>query len=243
MGPVTLLAISHTLAEGHSLKEWFNPVYLLTESSLKHAVLPAILVIVFIETGLLFPLLPGDSLLFTGGMLAAHTPAPVPVWVLVPAVAVTAVAGDQCAYWIGRSIGPALFNKPDSRLFKQKYVAEAHAFFEKYGSKTIILGRFVPVVRTFMPVLAGVSKMDYKTFLTFDIIGGVAWGGGVTVLGYFLGNISVIANHIESIFLLIVFISILPALISAVQKLRRHEPVLEVPEQEPVASVNEYYTH
>jgi len=201
-------------------------MHLLTDTWLKDAVLPAILVMVFIETGLLFPILPGDSLLFTGGLLAVHPSHPVSIWVLVPAVAITAVAGDQCAYWIGRAIGPALFQRQDGRFFKQRYVTETHAFFEKYGPKTIILGRFVPIVRTFMPVLAGVSKMDYRKFLAFDIVGGVAWGGGVTILGALLGNVSFIRNHIESIFILIVIVSILPGIISVVKKLRNHEPVL-----------------
>ncbi|MFI5781054.1 DedA family protein [Nocardia sp. NPDC051570] len=207
-----------------------DPVYLLTQTSLSNAVLPAILGIVFIETGLLFPILPGDSLLFTGGMLAAQTPHPASIGVLVPAVALTAVAGDQCAYWIGRAIGPALFHKQDGRFFKQRYVTETHAFFEKYGPKTIVLGRFVPIVRTFMPVLAGVSKMDYRKFLMFDIVGGVLWGGGVTVLGYFLGNVGVVRDHIEAIFLFIVFLSILPGIISIAKKLRNHEPVLDIDE-------------
>ncbi|MBF6329060.1 DedA family protein [Nocardia transvalensis] len=215
-------------------------MHLLTETWLKNAVLPAILVIVFIETGLLFPILPGDSLLFTGGMLAAYHNPPVTIWVLVPAVTLTAIAGDQCAYWIGRAIGPALFHKEDSRFFKQRYVTETHAFFEKYGPKTIILGRFVPIVRTFMPVLAGVSKMDYRKYVTFDIIGGVLWGGGVTILGYFLGNVAFIRDHVEAIFLLIVFVSILPGIISIAKKIRNHEPVLDVepqtPQQTPVAT-------
>lgn len=221
-----MLAISDVLASSSGIKGLLDPMHLLTETWLKDAVLPAILVMVFIETGLLFPILPGDSLLFTGGLLAAHPSHPVSIWVLLPAVAITAIAGDQCAYWIGRAIGPALFHKEDGRFFKQRYVTETHAFFEKYGPKTIILGRFVPIVRTFMPVLAGVSKMDYRTFLTFDIVGGVAWGGGVTILGYYLGNISFIRNHIESIFLLIVLVSILPGIISVAKKLRNHEPVL-----------------
>ncbi|WP_345494650.1 DedA family protein [Nocardia callitridis] len=194
-------------------------MHLLTDTWLKNAVLPAILVMVFIETGLLFPILPGDSLLFTGGLLAAHPAPPVSIWVLVPAVAVTAFAGDQCAYWIGRSIGPALFNKEDTRLFKKRYVTETHEFFEKHGPKTIILARFVPIVRTFMPVLAGVSKMDYRKYVSFDIVGAILWGGGVTVLGYFLGNIAFIRDHIEAIFLLIVLISILPGIFAIGRKL------------------------
>ena len=196
------------------MPKWFDPMYLLTDNGpFASAVLPAILVIVFIETGLLFPLLPGDSLLFTGGLLSAVENPPVSVWVLVPAAALTAFAGDQCAYWIGRKIGPALFQKEDSRFFKKHYVTESHAFFEKYGPKTIILARFVPIVRTFTPVLAGVSQMSYRKFVTFDIVGAILWGGGVCVLGYFLGNVSFIRDHVEAIFLLIVLISVLPAII------------------------------
>jgi len=202
------------------LPQWLDPVYLLTDNGpFANVVLPAILVIVFIETGLLFPLLPGDSLLFTGGLLAAQPAPPVSIWVLVPAVAITAIAGDQCAYWIGRKLGPALFQKQDSRFFKQKYITESHAFFEKYGPMTIILARFVPIARTFTPVLAGVSKMTYRKFLGFDIVGGILWGGGVTILGYFLGNVDFIKNNIEAIFLLIVFISILPGIIEVAKRL------------------------
>ncbi|MFB7876789.1 MULTISPECIES: DedA family protein [unclassified Nocardia] len=216
-------------------------MYLLQETWLKNAVLPAILAIVFIETGLLFPLLPGDSLLFTGGMLAAQENAPMSVWVLVPAVIVTAFLGDQCAYWIGRKIGPAIFRKEDSRFFKKQYITETHEFFEKHGPKTIILARFVPIVRTFMPVLAGVSKMDYRKYVAFDIVGAVLWGGGVTVLGYFLGNVGFIRDHIEAIFLLIVFVSILPAIITVGKKVleRRNAPAEPVQAGELAASANE----
>ena len=134
---------------------------------------------------------------------------------LAPAVALTAVLGDQCAYFIGRRIGPALFDKEDSRFFKKSYVTQSHAFFEKYGPNTIILARFVPIVRTFTPVLAGVPYMRYPVFLGFDIIGGVAWGGGLTLLGYFLGSrVPFVNEHLEVVILLIVFLSILPGVIS-----------------------------
>jgi len=190
-----------------------DPMYWLGEGGMfASAVLPGILIIVFIETGLLFPLLPGDSLLFTGGLLAAQPQPPVSIWVLLIAVPVVAVLGDQCAYFIGRRIGPALFDKEDSRLFKKRYVSESHAFFERHGPKTIILARFVPIVRTFTPVLAGVSNMRYPVFLGFDIIGGVLWGAGVTLLGYFLGNVPFVKSHIELMILLIVFLSVLPGL-------------------------------
>ena len=198
-----------------ALPSIMDPMYWLGDGGLfASAVLPGILVIVFIETGLLFPLLPGDSLLFTGGLLAAAPHPPVNIWVLVISVSAVAVLGDQCAYFIGRRIGPALFDKEDSRFFKKHYVTESHAFFEKHGPKTIIMARFVPIVRTFTPVLAGVSTMRYPLFLGFDIIGGVAWGAGVTLLGYFLGNVPFVKNNLELMILLIVFLSILPGLIT-----------------------------
>ena len=198
-----------------ALPSIMDPMYWLGDGGLfASAVLPGILVIVFIETGLLFPLLPGDSLLFTGGLLAAAPNPPVNIWVLVICVSAVAILGDQCAYFIGRRIGPALFDKEDSRFFKKHYVTESHAFFEKHGPKTIIMARFVPIVRTFTPVLAGVSAMRYPVFLGFDIIGGISWGAGVTLLGYFLGNVPFVKNNLELMILLIVFLSILPGLIT-----------------------------
>jgi len=177
------------------------------------AVLPTILVIVFVETGLLFPLLPGESLLFTGGLLAAH--GTLNIWVLAPAVAVVAILGDQTGYFIGRRIGPALFKKEDSRFFKKHYVTESHAFFEKYGPMAIILARFMPFVRTFTPVVAGVSYMRYPVYLAFDIVGGAFWGGGVTVAGYFLGTVPFVHQNLEKIVLAILFVSMMPAMIAA----------------------------
>ncbi len=227
VGRVIALAASDAVTSNLALTQLLDPMHLLTETWLQHAVLPAILVIVFIETGLLFPLLPGDSLLFTGGLLAAQPDPPVSIWVLVPAVTFIAFAGDQSGYWIGRAIGPALFQKEDSRFFKKHYVTETHAFFEKHGPKTIILARFVPIVRTFMPVLAGVSTMNYRKFVAFDIVGAILWGGGVTVLGYFLGNVAFIRDHIEAIFLLIVFVSILPGIMAVAKKLLGRDSAAE----------------
>lgn len=235
-----LLAATESVTSNVALTQLLDPMYLLQETWLKNAVLPAILVIVFIETGLLFPILPGDSLLFTGGLLAAQNPPVMSIWVLLPAVMVVAFAGDQCAYWIGRAIGPALFRKEDTRFFKQSYVTQTHEFFEKHGPKTIILARFVPIVRTFMPVLAGVSKMDYRKYVTFDIVGAILWGGGITVLGYFLGNVEFIKNHIEAIFLLIVFVSILPGIISVGKKLLNRGTEAPAPQEATLtASTNE----
>jgi membrane-associated protein len=192
-----------------------DPMYWLGANGVfGHAVLPGILLIVFVETGLLFPLLPGESLLFTGGLLAASANPPVSIEVLAPSVAVVAILGDQCGYFIGRRIGPALFRKEDSRFFKQHHVTESHAFFEKYGPMAIIMARFMPFIRTFTPVVAGVSYMRYPVFLGFDIVGGVAWGAGATLLGYFLGNNQFVHANLEKIILAILFVSMIPAFIA-----------------------------
>lgn len=171
--------------------------------------------IVFAESGLFFGFfLPGDSLLFIAGFLSSdaggsHLPA-LPIVALVTVIA--AVLGDQVGYWFGAKVGPSLFDKPESRLFKPAHVQRAHGFLEKYGSRTIVLARFVPIVRTFAPIVAGVGKMRYRTFITYNVIGGIAWGAGVTSLGYFLGQREFIKNNIEVAIIAIVFISVLPVL-------------------------------
>jgi membrane-associated protein len=169
--------------------------------------------IVFAESGLLVGFfLPGDSLLFFGGFLASdagghHLPA-LP-WVALTC-AVAAIVGDQVGYMIGHQFGPNLFNRPKSRFFDPANVDKAHAFFEKHGSKTIVLARFVPIVRTFVPTVAGAAKMRYRTFITYNIIGGVLWGVGITSLGYGLGKIEFIKKNIEFAAIVIVGISVLP---------------------------------
>jgi membrane-associated protein len=146
-----------------------------------------LLAIIFAESGLLIGFfLPGDSLLFTAGLLTSRGTLSLPVIMIGASVA--AVLGDQVGYLIGRRAGPALFKRPDSRLFKQKNVERAHAYFEKNGPKTVILARFLPVIRTFTPVVAGVGEMEYRRFVTFNVIGGVLWGAGVTLLGRILGD-------------------------------------------------------
>ncbi|WP_343600837.1 VTT domain-containing protein [Mycobacterium sp.] len=218
-----------------AMPDLLDPMYWLgADGVFGHAVLPGILLIVFVETGLLFPLLPGESLLFTGGLLAASAHPPVSIEVLAVCVAVVAVLGDQTGYLIGRRIGPALFNKEDSRFFKKHYVTESHAFFEKYGPKAIILARFAPIVRTFVPVVAGVSYMRYPVFLGFDIVGGVAWGAGATLLGYFLGNNEFVHDNLQEIILAILFVSLLPALISAGRVYLSHRRAARSPEELPV---------
>ena len=165
-----------------------------------------ILAIVFIESGLLVGFfLPGDSLLFTAGLLSANGTLP-DIWILLLTIPIAAIAGDQVGYAIGRKFGPPLFNRPDSRFFRREYVDRSAEFFEKHGPKTVVLARFVPIVRTFVPVMAGTSKMHYRTFVTFNIAGGLLWGVGVTALGYFLGQVDFVKNNIEPILLLIVFL-------------------------------------
>lgn len=186
--------------------------------------------IVFAESGLFFGFfLPGDSLLFIAGFLSSdagggHLPA-LPVVALVTVAA--AILGDQVGYWFGAKVGPSLFDKPESRLFKPAHVQRAHGFLEKYGSRTIVLARFVPIVRTFAPIVAGVGKMRYRTFITYNIVGGVAWGAGVTSLGYFLGQREFIKNNIEVAIIAIVFISILPVLFEIWKHRREVAGVIE----------------
>lgn len=170
--------------------------------------------IVFMESGLMVGFfLPGDSLLFTAGLLSADGRYLPDIWVLLVTIPIAAIAGDQTGYWIGRRFGPPLFNRPDSRFFKREYVDQTAAFFEKHGPRAIILARFVPIVRAFVPVMAGTSHMHYRTFLTYDIIGGILWGAGVTALGYFLGQIEFVKSNIEFILIGVVLVSVLPVVI------------------------------
>ena len=155
------------------------------------AVLPGVMLIVFLETGLLFPFLPGDTLLFTAGLLAAQPNAPVDIWTLAPCAAAAAIVGGQVGYLIGRRLGPALFKKEDARFFKKHYLTSSHEFFERHGRKTIVIGHFIGVVRSFTPLIAGASGMRYPVFLAYDVIGAVGWGVGLVVVGYHLGGDSV----------------------------------------------------
>lgn len=190
-----------------------GPSWLEPEHLIKTFGTLGILAIVFIESGLLVGFfLPGDSLLFTAGLLSANGTLP-DIWILLLTIPIAAIAGDQVGYAIGRKFGPPLFNRPDSRFFRREYVDRSAEFFEKHGPKTVVLARFVPIVRTFVPVMAGTSKMHYRTFVTFNIAGGLLWGVGVTALGYFLGQVDFVKNNIEPILLLIVFLSVIPVFI------------------------------
>ncbi|ASR55520.1 VTT domain-containing protein [Cellulomonas sp. PSBB021] len=174
------------------------------------AALIGIVVVVFIETGLLFPFLPGDSLLFTAGALVAQQFLDFPLWLLCLLIFLAAFLGDQTAFLIGRKLGPRVFRRPDSRFFKQSYIDQTYAYFDKYGGRTIIVARFVPIVRTYAPVAAGVGKMSYRHFVSYNVIGALLWGVGVTMLGYALGNVSFVKDNIEVLLVVLVLISVLP---------------------------------
>jgi len=170
--------------------------------------------IIFAETGLLIGFfLPGDSLLFLAGFLSSkpkglpHLPS---IALVVAALAIAAFVGNQVGYMIGRRFGPAVFDRPDSRWFSQRNVARTHAFFERHGTKALVMARFVPIVRTFVPVMAGVGKMDARKFIFANAIGAVLWAGGITILGYYLGQVEVIKNNIELAAVAIVAVSLLP---------------------------------
>jgi membrane-associated protein len=198
-----------------------------------------VVAIIFAESGLFFGFfLPGDSLLFftgfltspaaldstTFGTFASHLPS---IWVVLPVLFVAAVVGDQVGYVFGNKVGGALFKRPDSRLFKQEYLTKAHDFFEKHGPKSIFLARFVPIVRTFTPIVAGVSDMHYSTFVRWNILGGFVWAVGVTTLGHFLGQVGFIRDNIEYAIIVLVLISISPMIIEVIRHRRARSKGLD----------------
>lgn len=219
-----------TLALG---PEWISPDYLIKTFSL-----PGILLIVFAESGL-FAFLPGDSLLFTAGLFVAEGNfISQPLWLVCTLIVAAAVLGDQVGYMIGKFFGPRLFSRPNSKLFKQENLDKAHEFMEKFGPKAIVLARFVPIVRTFAPIVAGAGRMKYRTFLTYNIIGGVAWGTGVTLAGYWLGQIDVIKKNVEAILVLIVLVSVVPIII---EYLRERGKKKRAAAQAPAAPAQQQY--
>ena len=186
---------------------WLDPEYLIQTFGLI-----GILCIVFAESGLLFGFfLPGDSLLFTTGLLVASNQfLHYPLCLVCMLIVLAAILGDQVGYMFGRKVGPALFKRPDSRIFKQENLEKAHEFFEKHGPKSLVLARFVPIVRTFTPIVAGISRMNYRLFVIYNVVGGVLWGAGVTLLGAALGQVEFVHRHIEMILVGIVLLSVLP---------------------------------
>lgn len=196
-----------------------------------------VLAVVFVESGLLVGfLLPGDSLLFTAGLLSSAGTLP-DLWILLVTIPLAAIAGDQVGYVIGRKAGPAVFRRPDSRFFREEYVERSAEFFERYGARTIVIARFVPIVRTLAPVMAGVARMDYRTFLVYNVVGGICWGVGVTALGYFLGQIQFVHDNIEPIILGIVALSFIPIAVELLRARRSRPAATEEAEAEAPVEV------
>jgi membrane-associated protein len=207
----------HTVA----LPEFIDPDHLINTFGLV-----GLLVIVFAECGLLIGFfLPGDTLLFSAGLLVATGVLDVSIWSLAVLLPAAAVLGNLVGYWIGYRAGPAVFNKPNSRLFRQEYVDRSHDFFEKYGARTIVVARFVPIVRTFATVMAGASRMRFRTYAIYSVVGGVVWATGVLLLGYFLGHIKFVQDTvrplIEPVIVAIVLLSLIPAAVELLRSRRR----------------------
>jgi membrane-associated protein len=218
--PLKKRAIIQTMIPGVDLLEF-----------IKMASIIGVAAIVFAESGLLIGFfLPGDSLLFATGFLISAGFLNINIFLAVLIIFVAAVLGDSVGYTFGRKLGPRLFRKADARIFKQKYIQQAQAFYEKHGGKTIIIARFVPVVRTFAPIVAGASKMNYRTFLTYNVIGGFVWAVGITFAGYLLGGVFERAGiEIDTILLpiiaLIIIASILPPAIHILKDKKNREAI------------------
>lgn len=220
---MTLLPAGTPLALGPS---WLNSEHLL--NMLGPYVLVGLCVIIFAECGLLVGFfLPGDSLLFTAGLFVAAGFIDTPIWLVCVLLTVCAVVGNVVGYGIGYKVGPVLFSRPDSKMLKREYVDKAHDFFERYGPRAIVLARFVPIVRTFITAIAGVGRMNPRKYLTYSLVGGVAWATGVTLLGFWLGRIPFVKDNIELMLIGIVLLSIVPIigeLVRARRQIRRAAP-------------------
>jgi len=176
--------------------------------------------IIFAETGLVFaPFLPGDSLLFVAGALCGLDA--LQLYLLMPLLMLAAFTGDNTNYWVGRLIGMRLFHRVQGRFLKREHLDKTHAFYEKHGGKTVIFARFMPIVRTFAPFVAGIGMMRYRLFMLYSALGSLAWIASITLAGYFFGNIPVVKNNLTLIILVVILISFLPALIEFVRRQMR----------------------
>jgi membrane-associated protein len=214
-------AASTRAASAYALgPDWLDPERIIVW--LGPFVLVGLCLIIFAECGLLVGFfLPGDSLLFTAGLFVATGVIRTPLWLVCTLLLICAVLGNLVGYWIGRAAGPAIFNRPNSRFFKQEHVERTRDFFDKYGNRAIVLARFVPIVRTFITVMAGVGRMDPRRYFTYSLIGGVAWAVGVTVLGYWLGGFEFVRTNLELMILAIVAVSLLPIVFELVRARRQ----------------------
>ena len=225
MDLLTTLAIVPLL-----LPEWLDPEFLLT--SLGNWALWGAAFIIFIECAI-FPVLPGDSLLFAVGMFIANDAEIIHfgdidktgvLWISILVLVTAAVLGNVVGYWVGKKVSPWLFTpRPGlmGKIFSMKHLAQTHAFFERYGSKALVMGRFVPFVRTFITMVAGAAGMSFRTFITWTGIGAVLWAAGVTLLGFFLGRIEFIKNNIDAVLVVIVLVSVIPMAVEAILARRR----------------------
>ncbi|WP_341395287.1 DedA family protein [Arthrobacter sp. G119Y2] len=208
------------------LPEWLDPQVFLADPALGPWVVLVVCGIVFAETGLLVGFfLPGDTLLFTAGLLVATGTVDVNVWLLGLLISLSAFTGDQLGYWIGRRAGPAVFSRPDSRFFRSENVDRAEVFFARHGGKAITLARFVGIVRTFTPVVAGVGKMRYSAYVVFDAAGALLWGMGLTLLGYVLGDrFPFIRDHLDLIIVGVVLLTVATISLTLLQQNKRAAP-------------------
>ncbi len=191
-----------------SLLSYLDPLVII-----KTLGLIGVIAIVFAESGLFFGFfLPGDSLLFTAGFLASQDL--ISIWWLLIFCFIAAVAGDNVGYYFGKKVGPSIFSREDSLFFHKKHIEKAHTFYERHGKKTILLARFIPIVRTFVPIIAGVAKMEYKSFMLYNLMGGFLWSWGMLGFGYLLGQVIPNADkYLTPIILVIIVISFIPAVI------------------------------
>ncbi|MHA6623960.1 DedA family protein [Pseudonocardia sichuanensis] len=207
---MTTLALGPEWLQPDSIISWLGPWALV-----------GLALIVFAECGLLLGFfLPGDSLLFTAGLFVAQGAIDTPLWLVCAILVAAAFVGNATGYWMGRAAGPAIFDKPQSRLFKPEHVVKTQGFFDRYGNRAIVLARFVPIVRTFITVMAGVGRMEARRYFTYSLLGGVAWAAGVTVLGFWLGQFAFVRENIEMMLILIVAVSLLPIVVELVRARR-----------------------
>ena len=193
---------------------WLEPEHLIDNFGFA-----GLLLIIFAECGILLGLvLPGDSLLFIAGLLLADGTLSQPLWLACVALWIAAVAGNLVGYYIGYRAGPAVFARPNSRIFKQEYVEKTAAFFDKHGGRAIVLARFVPIVRTLITFMAGSAKMDARAFTIYSMVGALLWAVGVTVLGHELGEVEFVRNNIEPILLGVIALSVLPIVVHLVRE-------------------------
>jgi membrane-associated protein len=212
-----------------TIAEWFRRIYnvqglLQSLAGMGHLIAYTLMgVIIFSETGLMVGFfLPGDSLLFAAGLASAPNNAilpdqPLNIWVLNAVLIPAAIIGDSVGYWIGYKAGQALYKREKTFFFRKDHLVATHAFYERHGGKTIVLARFVPMIRTFAPVVAGIAQMNYGHFLFYNVFGGIGWVISLSVAGYFLGQVDWIRNHLEASIMLIILVSLLPAIIAFIQ--------------------------